>query len=325
MDLRGIQVKHKDKKLGKGIIKDYDKKYITVEFEERDIMLRYPEAIGEFIFPIDEFMTDYEKNQFRETVYYDSIQKKIEEITENDLHRGLGLNRPDLLHLKHKEESKIKEIITDKKIENLVHFTRIENLKSILSFGIIPVSLQKKFNVLSICNDNQRYDTKLDCTSHSITFPNYKLFYKFRQSYPWSSWVVIVLNKDILFSDTNIVYFCSTNAARVVPKYKNIDCLCNANALEDMFEEKTSTSEEKIIHRSSLSIEKNMTTDPQAEVLISDIIDKKYIDCVVFEDESEKYNYISENKQNLLEKYDCRVIPKFFNRRNDYKYWQKEN
>lgn len=40
-----------------------------------------------------------------------------------------------------------KEIISRRKIECLMHFTRIENLRSILQNGLIPVSLQQKMKI----------------------------------------------------------------------------------------------------------------------------------------------------------------------------------
>ena len=86
-----------------------------------------------------------------------------------------------------------------------MHFTRIDNLNSILKNGLIPVSIQQKMKIPSARNDEQRIDSKLDCTSCSITFPNYKLFYTFREyKFPGSGWVVIVLDKDVLFSPSNI-------------------------------------------------------------------------------------------------------------------------
>ena len=50
-----------------------------------------------------------------------------------------------------------------------------------------------------------------------------------------------------------------------------------------MFCDSLTTKENKVIQRASLQISDYITTDPQAEVLISDAIDKKYIGCICFQ------------------------------------------
>jgi hypothetical protein len=179
--------------------------------------------------------------------------------------------RETLIEIKKDEENKIREILEQRKIEYLVHFTRIENLPSILEHGLIPVSIQGKRKIVSIHNDEQRIDAKLDCTSCSVGFPNYKLFHFFRQyKYQGSKWVIIKLKTDVLFSSDNISYFCNTNAARVLPRISNVKELCNSVCFENMFCDKI-TIKEKIIKRSELLISDHFTTDPQCLKLVDHI------------------------------------------------------
>ena len=227
---------------------------------------------------------------------------------------------------KREQTDKIKEIVKRRKIEYLVHFTRIDNLNSILENGLIPVSMQQKMKIPSVHNDEQRIDSKLDCTSCSISFPNYKLFYTFREyKFPESSWVVIVLDKDVLFSPSNITYFCQTNAAGVFPRISSAKELCTATAFENMFCNSLTTKENKVIQRASLQINDCITTDPQAEILISDVIDKKYIGCICFQKQSDIDEYITKYGKGLLSKYDYQVVPGFFDARKDYMFWKKES
>ena len=187
----------------------------------------------------------------------------------------------------------------------------------------ISVRMSPKY---AIRNDEQRIDSKLDCTSCSIVFPNYKLFYTFREyKFPGSSWVVIVLDKDVLFSPSNITYYCQTNAAGVFPRISSAKELCTATAFENMFCDSLTTKENKVIQRASLQISDYITTDPQAEVLISDAIDKKYIGCICFQKQPDIDEYITKYGTDLLEKYDYQIVPGFFDARKDYMFWKKES
>ncbi len=224
------------------------------------------------------------------------------------------------------QEDNIQKILERRKIKYLVHFTRVENLSSILEHGLIPVEIQEQRGIVSIHNDDQRIDSKLDCTSCSVGFPNYRLFYSFREhKYPGNKWVIIILDKDVLLSSNNIAYYCHTNAARVLPGVKSDEELCTAKSFENMFRESTHTRDIKSIQRKDLNIPDNYTTDPQAEVLISDIIAPNYIARVCFNDKRDINEYIEKNSTNLLNNYDYQVDSDFFSARKDYKFWKKEN
>ncbi len=225
-------------------------------------------------------------------------------------------NRESLLEINKDHEDKIKEIIMNRKIEYLVHFTRIENLSSILKIGLYSVSEQLKNNIHSIRNDEQRIDKKLDCTSCSVMFPNFKLFSSFRKyNSPKSKWVVILLDKDVLFSPDNIKYFCQKNAAGL---YMGLDAsskkFCTADAFENMFYDPDL--------RVSLHINDYLTTDPQAEILISDIINTKYISGICFEKQSDLDEYLKKYNDNFLSNYDYDIIPGFFYDRKDSEFWR---
>lgn len=259
----------------------------------------------------------------QESIYKEKIPRSI-----NYISKPVSSDPEKLLLIKSKELVKIKEIVTSRKINYLVHFTRIENLNSILENGLIPVKIQEEMLIPSIHNDVERMDAKVECTSCSVSFPNYKLFYNFRMHFFKSNWVVILLNKDILFSPSNITYFCYTNAARVFPAVKNemdLKKLCMANAFENMFCDYFTTKDNKSISRSSLQISDNYTTDPQAEILISSIIDKKYIEYICFSQHSDIDKFIAKHGNDLLNKYRYNIYEDFFTFRNDYEFWKKEN
>lgn len=329
MNLRGVSVNHKT--FGEGIIKQYDANYLVVSFSQGEKKFVYPDVFESFISVNDSNIAKF--------INLEIEKKKRNKIKQQDITNGkknLVQQKPQqntimedwetLLTIKSEQANKIKEIVTRRKIEYLVHFTRIDNLNSILKNGLIPVSMQQKMKIPSIRNDDQRIDSKLDCTSCSIVFPNYKLFYKFREdNFLGSSWVVIVLDKDVLFSPSNITYYCQTNAAGVFPRISSAKELCTATAFENMFCDSLTTKENKVIQRASLQISDYITTDPQAEILISGAIDKKYIGCICFQKQPDIDEYITRYGKELLEKYDYQVVPGFFDARKDYMFWKKES
>ena len=84
--------------------------------------------------------------------------------------------------------SQIQQICEDRGITTLVHFTRIENLRSILHEGLLDhQSLLKKYGQQFAPNDRKRLDRYKEAICLSISFPNYELFFKFSRP-DYSQW-----------------------------------------------------------------------------------------------------------------------------------------
>jgi hypothetical protein len=241
MDLKGVIVKHKV--FGEGVIKQHDGKYLTVTFSNEDKVFLYPDAFENFLSVINEKIAStinlilqkkkqleidkqriqnladtkrYQGKIIRKTYPFTQTAAKEEHpyswgttTDQNLLMEDFLPKRETLLKIKMDHVSKIKELIEKRKIEYLIHFTRIDNLHSILLYGLVPVSMQHDLSISSTHNDEERFDSKLDCTSCSVGFPNYKLFYTFREfKFPGSRWAILTLDKDLLFSSSNIAYYC---------------------------------------------------------------------------------------------------------------------
>jgi hypothetical protein len=93
----------------------------------------------------------------------------------------------------------MKEIVKNRKIKHLIHFTRIENLKSILSDGIKTRENLEESGKGIIFNDTDRADNCTNAICCSICHPNYKMFYSLRQRDSNKEWVVIAIKKDIIW------------------------------------------------------------------------------------------------------------------------------
>lgn len=272
---------------------------------------------------------DVHKQKITEIINVFKAEDKITKLFDIDSQRlknSYYNEKETLLRIKIEQENKIKEILNKRNIKYLFHFTRIENITNIMKHGIVSVILQRKNNIPSMHNDEQRIDSKLNFTSCSVGFPNYKLFYNFRdRKFPKTKWAILVIKADILFSSSNIIYFYSTNAANANSRLRNAKDLSTAYSFENMFCDNITVNENNVVNRKNLQISDCYTTDPQAEILISDIIEPKYIECINFEARSDIEDYISKNGTDMLKQFKYEVNDKLYKPRKDYLFWKKEN
>lgn len=135
-----------------------------------------------------------------------------------------------------------------------------------MEHGLYP---RNKIN--SICqnviiNDQYRIDKRINTSSLSISFPNSKMFYKYRMLQKDTQWIVLGLDAAILYEKNCL--FCFTNAAsKAITSLSNED-LKGIEALKKLF----------IRHNDiEYDLPINFPTDIQAEVLVQDIIEPEYI------------------------------------------------
>ncbi|MDE8740290.1 DarT ssDNA thymidine ADP-ribosyltransferase family protein [Pectobacterium polaris] len=169
----------------------------------------------------------------------------------------------------------IKHIVQQQGITQLVHFTKAENLPSIMKHGIIPISRAKEFGITPATNDQLRLDGHSDGTSLSITFPNHRMFYKYRQENQYVDWVVLGIKPSVLW--TKDCAFCRHNAADARISVKTLDDLKLHESLLGMFRE--------IDGYETRDSQKLLTSDPtdeQAEVLVFDVIEPGLISGAAF-------------------------------------------
>jgi len=176
MNLRGVSVYHNV--FGEGIIKQCDENYLVVSFSQGDKKFVYPDVFENFISVNDTKIAEFihleiDKRKRNKLKQQDITNENMTEYADswdnifdlNSIMEDFFPKRETLLSIKREQTDKIKEIVKRRKIEYLVHFTRIDNLNSILENGLIPVSMQQKMKIPSVHNDEQRIDSKLDCTS----------------------------------------------------------------------------------------------------------------------------------------------------------------
>ena len=179
----------------------------------------------------------------------------------------------------------IQNIVKNRQIPYLVHFTRLENLHSILKNGLIPRSIidnapnnspLKTANV----NDDIRVDYKTSFNCASISFPNSRMFYKYRKL-RGSGWVILLLRPKILWEKKCLFY--PVNAASGTVSQLPMTQFSTAQALENMF-----------AGERDQWLQPHDPTDVQAEVMIEGIIESNYIGICIFETKELANKYAKE-------------------------------
>jgi hypothetical protein len=218
-------------------------------------------------------------------------------------------------------KNEIRKICEEIGIKSLVHFTHIQNLKSILQYGLIGRSQLREMCLEFQYNDEVRLEGQRAATCLSISFPNYKMFYKYRCADSIdSNWVVLLLKPSILW-ELNCKFYIE-NAASNNARNSNLrGDRAQPSNLREMFEDYGA------IRRASLQIPNHFTTHPQAEVLVFDQIHPCFIEKVNFNSLQDAIEWIKLNPGNYSQTF--LPMPRYtwnhssyFKPRDDWKMWQ---
>jgi hypothetical protein len=160
-------------------------------------------------------------------------------------------------------------------IPYLLHFTREENLPSILSHGLASRSLIDNGTYAGVTNDQSRHDGRLNYNCLSISFPNHKMFFKLRNDNPNIEWPIRVIDPRILMVRRSL--FCPANAASNAVSCRSDHDLETVEAFSSLFEELEGHQS-----RADQHLKQCDPTDVQAEVLVEGIIPPEAIYSIVF-------------------------------------------
>lgn len=183
-----------------------------------------------------------------------------------------------------RNQLEIKNFLQERDIDELIHFTCVDNLESILSNGLLSLEDLYYNQIHYYYNDENRLEHKDNAICLSISFPNYKMFYKYRMKSN-TEWCVIGLNSSILYEKNCL--FCKTNAASYYETHRSDYEKRYLSGLKQLFDDDE--------YRNNVGLHKSFTTDPQAEVLVLDKIEPLYIDAVYFDKPSYNYRYFKNN------------------------------
>lgn len=152
----------------------------------------------------------------------------------------------------------------NRRIFYLTHFTRLENLTSILKNGLLSRAAMKsdsKFAAVKF-NEPQLPSAWQWAVSLNISFPNYRLFYKLQERSGYD-WIVLLFDINLLL-DQPFYYFPYPAASLIhTPHFQKAisPYLQHLQSFEKLF------TDTENVQRSMLEIPDSYPTNPQSEVL----------------------------------------------------------
>lgn len=201
-------------------------------------------------------------------------------------------------HAEERRKAAIAEVIRERCITQLVHFTWYSNLPCILERGLLPRNQAEKLSPPATLTDPKRLDRRRSALCLSITDPNTVMLHAKCLSDPAAlrKWVILAIQPGVLC--THDCSFFARNAAckefdlgdarfdLIEPHevvFAKADRRCGrhtAAALRGMFADEVGEWS-----RGGLGLLPNRTTDPQAEVLVRDVIAPELITRVIVYDD----------------------------------------
>ncbi|MGP6089770.1 DarT ssDNA thymidine ADP-ribosyltransferase family protein [Antarctobacter jejuensis] len=168
------------------------------------------------------------------------------------------------------KQVRIKEIIGARGICRVLHFTAIENIPSIVQYGLLSVQECRRRGLEVVTTDCNRFDGRTDTICTTITNVNRDMLNRKIDDHPNRRWVILHLSPEILWECR--CRFLHTNAARreILPRALYYE---SAEAFEAMFH----SNRAGITIIGKQTIPSNVPLDPQAEVQVSDYIPAQFI------------------------------------------------
>jgi len=204
----------------------------------------------------------------------------------------------------------IRALTQRRSINHVLHFTRLSNIASIVQHGLLPRHTLSTRRLPFTHNDDIRLDGALDASCLTLSWPNHKMFYRYRTANPTVSWVVLSFKADVLWELD--CAFCLENAASNRARAIPLRDRKSANALETIF-----LNHEFYPPRDKLRIPDNFPTNPQAEILIFGSIPKSLIQVVLVPSET-----IGQLVRAVDATIPTKVSPNAFSPRLDWEFWR---
>lgn len=196
----------------------------------------------------------------------------------------------DLYPPSFEERQKLLQIVKDRQITHLFHFTSVSNLESIFQHGLMSKKdLESKVGQEYVETfdsfDELRLDNRTDAISISISHPNVKVLKRYMKSYPKTKWTALVLSVDIILDKSCLFYpmnaaskYCTNNPYiwfEGVQGFERLFC----NSIKENWEVSNRCSnhiDNNKYHKNHIVFGKDPTSI-QAEILCFDLIEPKYI------------------------------------------------
>lgn len=218
----------------------------------------------------------------------------------------------------------IKQIVLDRGICQLVHFTHLSNLRSILRLGIVPrAELERRGDLPCRFNDSTRADRSRDHSCLTITRANYRMLFRYMKQEMGGEdeWCILFIKPEVLWELPCL--FCTTNAARSGALAAARVLGHSAAGLSAMFADPVATpcglaSRIDLFGRSPSAFH---TSDPQAEVLVAETIPPRYLTGAAVSTQR-AFDEAAAAVRGAGAHLDLRVNPSAFKYRCDWRWWK---
>lgn len=178
----------------------------------------------------------------------------------------------------------IQNFAKERNVPLLLHFTKADNIASIMQHGIVPVGMSARMGIVPLANDMHRLDYQRDATCVSIAFPSHRMFFKYRQADEAVDWAILAIKPEILWKMP--CAFCQRNAADALVSGIPIKERMTLAAFSSMYQEIEGerTREEQ-------KLKPFDPTHDQAEILVFGVIAPEFIVGAAFNSEAAKTKY----------------------------------
>lgn len=196
----------------------------------------------------------------------------------------------------------MEQVLKQRNIQYLVHFTQAENLHNIFKHGLLPRTTLNANKIESHFNfKSRKYH---DAIALSIEFVDYIQFNAIRYRQHNLPWVVLCIDASILKRMN-----CAFSILKGSPLTYGTDAFSALfNEMDDQ------------VSRKTLNLESYLPTSVQSKVLCYDRIPSEYIREVHFQTREDYFIYrltIPKNAQVAI-----KIDQKYFVSRHDYEYWK---
>ena len=181
--------------------------------------------------------------------------------------------------VKETEENEIKKFCYDRNIQRLFHFSHVSNLKSILYHGILGRKTLDAKGLPFHSTDEKRLDLLPNAISLSISQPNLLMLSNKTHFLQTNNWIVLEIAPSILLSHEFAAFPSNAAASDLTQALRSEpEKFCGTYGLRQMFTDGKVSPRAKVavgsnVSRSKLALPEDITTDPQAELMILSPID----------------------------------------------------
>ena len=174
-----------------------------------------------------------------------------------------------------------KEIYEEMKkrgISRLCHFTKSKNFAHIINDFNGIIATDKLPEGYKDINDINRFDKKTDYVCCSVQYPNIYYLDRIKENdILFKDWIILCININAILESEILI--SKVNAATECGKHIK----SGIQAFNEIFDNSIITSKRTI--QRPFTMPNNCSTDIQAEILVKNTIDKKYIESIIVPNE----------------------------------------